>query len=257
MLSAFHHLATCLCLISLILLPSFAQQSLQRDPQALAVATQAYKALGGSLPTDSRSQGTYDRTVGSSEDYGTVEILTRNFDQTSEKYSNSAGTEQTVYSRGYASQWSATAVTRLGLEKSLATSSIFFPIVVIAPAIQHQDSTVQFVGTETVNGVFTNHIQICASSPDQNFTDIASFATKDIWVASDSGLPVQISVQVFDVQGAAPVPLTATFSNYQSESGVLYPFKIQISLNGTPYNTITISTVAFGVGLSDQDFPLH
>jgi len=257
MRSAFHLLAMCFCLIYVNLILCFAQQSPQRDPQALAVATQAYNTLGGTVPVDSRAEGAYDRTIGSSEDTGSIEILTRSSDQTSEKLTSLGSTIQTVYSRGYASQWNATAVTRLGLEKSLATSSILFPLVVTATPIQDLNSTVQFIGTETLNGILTNHIQICASSPDQNFTDIASFATKDIWVASDSGLPVQISVQVFDAQGAPPIPVVATFSNYQSVSGVLYPFQISISLNGTPYNTITISTVAFGVGLSDQDFPLH
>ncbi len=134
---------------------------------------------------------------------------------------------------------------------------MLFPLVVIAPAIQDPNSSVRFIGAETVNGVLTNHIQLCTSSPDQNFTDIVSFATKDVWVANDTGLPIEISVLVFDSEGVPAVSLTAVFDNYQSISGVLYPFHIQVSSNGTLYNTITITSVAFGVGLTDQDFPLR
>ena len=248
------HLLASVCLI---LVPSFGQQSPRRDPAAVSVALQAYNALGGILSVDSRAQGAYDRTIGSSEDTGTIEILTRNYNQTSEELTSSTGTTRTVYSRGYGSQWNGASSTPLALEKSLASSSIIFPQVVIAPAVQDPNSTVLLIGAETVNGVLTNHIRICGSSPDQNFADIVSFATKDVWVATDSGLPIEISVQVFDSQGAPPVPVTAFFSNYRSVSGVLYPFRAEVWMNGTFYNSITISNVAFGVGLTDQDFPLR
>ena len=90
-------------LFSLANVPALLAQ-VQRDPQAIAIATQALKSLGGSVPGDSRAVGNYDRVAGSSEDTGTIELLTRNYDQSSEKLTNSGGITQIVYSRGYASQ---------------------------------------------------------------------------------------------------------------------------------------------------------
>lgn len=246
-----------ICVIAALLLPVVAQQPPQRDPQAVAVATQAYNALGGALPVDSRAVGNYDRVVGSSEDTGTIEILTRGSDQTSEKLTNSGATSQIAYSRGYTSQKDQGVVTRLPLEKSLASDSAVFPLVVIAPAVLDPNSTVQFVATEFVNGVSANHIRICPASPDQNFTDIVSFATKDVWISTDSGLPVEVAYQRFDAQGAPGMAVTLFFANYRPVSGVMYPFQIQESLNGTPYMTISITNVSFGVGLTDQDFTLQ
>lgn len=81
--------------VNFAMLP-FVSAQVKRDPQALSVATQAFKALGGAFPTDSRAIGNYDRVVGSSEDTGTVEILTRGTGQTSEKLTNSSRTSQVV-----------------------------------------------------------------------------------------------------------------------------------------------------------------
>lgn len=230
----------------------------QRDPQAVAIATQAFNALGGTLPVDSRAVGNYSRVSGSTEDTGTTEILTRGSDQTSEKLTNSNGSSQIVYSRGYASQRDQGVVTRFPLEKSLASDSVVLPLVVIAPAVLDSNSTVQFVATETINGVSANHIRICPASPDQNFSDIVSFATKDVWIATDSGLPVEIAYQRYEAQGSElPLPVAVFFSNYQSVAGVKYPFQIQESVNGTPYMAISVTNVSFDVGLTDQDFTLQ
>jgi hypothetical protein len=245
-----------LCL-GLVILPALLAQA-QRDPQAVAIATQAFKVLGGSLPADSRAIGNYDRVVGSFEDTGTIEVLTRGSDQTSEKITNVSGTVQTIYSRGYAAQRDQNGiVTSFGLEKSLASNSVVFPLAVIAPAVLEPNSTVQFVATESLNGKAANHIRIGPSTPDQNFTGIISLGTKNVWVDTASGLPLQITYQVLDAEGEVPVSATALYSSYQQVGGAIYPFQIQESKNGTPYMAISITSVAFNGGLTDQNFPLH
>jgi len=242
--------------LSIVMIPAVSAQA-QRDSQAVAIAKLAYQALGGTLPNDSRAVANYDRVAGDSEDTGTIEVLTRGADQTSEKLTNSGGTTQVVYSRGYGFQKDVKGISRFTLEKSLASNSVVFPMVVIATAVLNPNSSVQFVGLESVNGKGVNHIRICPSSPDQNFTNITSFGTKDVWVEAGSGLPVQIAYQIFDSEGSAPIPMAISYSNYQQVSGTMYPFQIQASKNGTPYMAITITSVAFNVGLTDQNFPLH
>jgi hypothetical protein len=253
-----HRLAVAVLSFTLyiVMIPPVSAQA-QRDPQAVAIAKQAYQALGGSLPTDSRAVGNYDRVAGDSEDTGTIEILTRGAGQTSEKLTNSGGTTQVVYSRGYGSQKDVNGVSRFTLEKSLASNSAVFPMVVIATAVLNPNSSVQFVGLEWVNGKAVNHIRICPSSPDQNFTNIISLGTKDVWVDAGSGLPVQIAYQILDSEGSAPIPMALSYSNYQQVSGTMYPLQIQESRNGTPYLAISVSNVVLNVGLTDQDFPLQ
>jgi hypothetical protein len=76
-------------------------------------------------------------------------------------------------------------------------------------------------------------------------------------VDTASGLPLQITYQILDAEGEVPVSATALYSSYQQVSGTMYPFQIQESKNGTPYMAISITSVAFNVGLTDQNFPLH
>ena len=46
-------------ILSLAIVPESLAQ-VQRDTQAVAIATQALKSLGGSVPADSRALGNYD-----------------------------------------------------------------------------------------------------------------------------------------------------------------------------------------------------
>ena len=229
-----------------------------RDPQALAIATQAYKVLGGTLPADSRAIGTYSRVAGSTEDSGTIEVLIRGWNQTSTKITNSDGTTEVVYSRGYAVQKDTSGVIQFSLEKSVSSMSAISPLTIIAAAVLDTSSTVQFVATESVNGTAAYHIRVCLGSPDQNFTaNINTLGTKDIWLATDSELPLEISYQTRDSFGNVPIPVTYLFSQYKSVNSVLYPFQIQKSFNGTPYMTVSMTSVASGVGLTDQNFSLQ
>ena len=55
----------------------------------------------------------------------------------------------------------------------------------------------------------------------------------------------------------AGVAVDVFYSNYQNSSGILYPSNIRKSLNGTPWATITIQSIAFNTGLTDSDFPVQ
>jgi hypothetical protein len=129
----------------------------QRDGHAITLATQAYHALGGTLPSDSKIQGNYSRVVGSSQDSGTIEVLTRGLNQTSTKITNSEGTAEVVYSRGYAVQKDQKGIERFTLEKSLASIASVSPLVIIASAVLDPKATAQFVGAESVDGKPANH----------------------------------------------------------------------------------------------------
>jgi hypothetical protein len=246
----------CLLVITLIPLASLAARS-QRDPQALAVVAQSFKAMGGTLPNDSRAIGTYARIAGSSKDTGSIRVLTRKTDQTSELLTNTAGSTQVVYSRGYASKKDASGVAVFDLEKALSSNSPVFPLMVVAQAVLDQSSTVEFVGLELVNGVSASHIRICTGSLDQNFSDIVRFATKDVWIASSTNLPVEMSYELYEAQGAPSVAVAVFYSSFQAVNGVKYPFAIQENFDGTPYLSVSITSVAFAVGLTDLDFPLN
>ena len=163
-----------------------------------------------------------------------------------------------MYSRGYAVQKDQSGVAQFTLEKSLSSDAAISPLAIIAPAVLDINSTVQFVATETVNGKAAYHIRVCPGSPDQNFTaKINALGAKDVWLATDTSLPLEISYQLLENWGDVAIPVAFFFSQYQAVNGVLYPFQVQESLNGTPYMAISLTSVASGVGLTDQNFSLH
>jgi hypothetical protein len=71
-------------------------------------------------------------------------------------------------------------------------------------------------------------------------------------------LPQKISYTQRDAGGASPgIAVAGIFSDYRIINGVLYPFSIQKSFNGTPSATITIQTVTLNTGLTDANFPVQ
>lgn len=236
---------------------STSQPIFRRDAQALTILAQTFKALGGVVPPDSQASGTFARVSGSTSDTGSIQVMTRGYSQTVEKVTSAGTTTSVIYSQGFSGQKDASGITRFSLERSLSSDSAMFPLITIAAA-QDPTSGAQFVGNEIVNGVTAYHLRIWRNISDQNFTGLSAFAIKDIWINAASGLPLEIAFDMRDADGSAPhIPVALFFSDYRSVNGILYPFQISKSLNGTPYMAIAISSVAFGMGLTDLNFSLN
>jgi hypothetical protein len=87
---------------------------------------------------------------------------------------------------------------------------------------------------------------------------LASFSTTDFWLDPSSGLPLKIAYSRRAGGGAVPaIPVAVSFSNYTNVNGVLYPFQINKSFNGTPWQTITIQSVSFNTGLTAAQFQVE
>lgn len=235
-----------------------APQSVPKDSQALAVLQQAVPAMGGTVPSDSTANGTVTTVAGSLTENGNIVILTRGADQTSEQTLTPHGS-RVVYSRGQASQITGSNLTSLSLELAVASQCPDFPLPLLAGALNDSDFAFQYVGQETVNGVSVLHIRFWNSFASQPaLQQLAEFSVRDLWVDATTGLPRKLAYSRREAQGAAPrIPVEVFYSNYRNVGGVLYPFLIQKSFNGTPWATVTISSVAFNTGLTDSDFPVQ
>jgi hypothetical protein len=230
----------------------------QRDPQALVVLQMATAATGGSVPTDSTASGTVTTDAGSLTESGTIVILTRGTNQTSEQIQTPHGLTL-VYSNGQASQVINSVVTTLSLELASSSRSMAFPLPVLADVLSNADSSFVYVGLESLNGLNVHHLQYWNSFSSQpKFQFLVPFTLTDIWIDAASGLPQRISQTQKAGRGSEPrIQLDTYLSNYQNVRGVLYPFSIQKSLNGSPWITITITSVAFNTGMTDANFPVQ
>jgi len=230
----------------------------QRDPQALAVLQKAFAAMGGSVPSDSTANGTVTTVAGSQTETGSVIILTRGTDQTSEQIKTPHGST-VVYSNLQASQVTGPVPMPLSSELAASSRSLSFPLPQIAAVLNNPDSGYAYVGLESLNDLQVHHLKYWDSfNSKPGFQFLAEFTLTDIWIDVASGLPRRISQIQRAGSGSEPrIQLDTYLFNYQNVSGVLYPFSVQKSLNGSPWITMTINSVTFNTGLTDASFPVQ
>jgi len=236
-----------------------ANQPPQRDQQALTILNQALAAMASSVPADSSATGTVTIVEGSSTQNGTIQILTRGTAQTAETITSSAGQRAIIYSKDDAKEVGAGQSVNAPLELIVTDQSPDFPLPLLLSVLNNVDEAIRYIGQEVLNGESAQHIQVWntfASKP--RLRELAPFSTKDIWFDSASGLPLKIAYIRQAGQGAvASFRVEVFFSNYNNVGGVLYPFQINKSYNGTPWQTITIQSVSFNTGLTDAQFQVE
>jgi hypothetical protein len=231
----------------------------QRDPQAVALLQTSVRSMGGTVPSDSVATGSIIIVAGSQTSTGTIRILTRGNSQTSQQITLPESTTTVTYSAGIASETLNSATTSLSLERAATSQSVCFPLPFLVGALASSDMSIQYVGLESLNQTSVQHIRFQNSFASQpNLQQLADFAIFDIWLDANTALPQRISFIRRDALGASPrIPMDTYFTSYQAISGVAYPSQIKVSFNGTPWATITISSVSFNTGLTDSSFSVQ
>lgn len=234
------------------------QQAVTQDPQAVSILQQAVITMGKAVPSDSSATGTIATEAGSLAEQGTVVIRTRGINQSSVQVQTPHG-RTVVYSQGQGSHVANSAVSPISTELSLSSQAAEFPLPILAAALDNPDTAFKYVGLESINGVSAHHIQFWNSySSATGSQGLSGFTYKDVWIDATSYLPLRLSYVQRAAGGSEPrIPIDYFYSNYQNISGVLYPYSINRSFNGTPSETITIQQVAFNTGLSDSNFPVQ
>lgn len=230
----------------------------QRDTQATALLQSSVRAMGGNLPSDSVATGSVVVVAGSLTTSGSVRILTRGTDQTLEQLSLPQSTVATIYSRGAANATTNGTTQSLSLERTASCQSAAFPLPFLAAALANLDEAIQYVALETSGQEQLQHIRIWNTyNSNSSLQFLSDFTTTDIWLDASTGLPKTVSFIRRDGGGASPKTLlTVSYANFQGSSAIFYPNSIQVSVNGTPWATITIQSVKLNAGLTDADFPV-
>jgi outer membrane lipoprotein-sorting protein len=230
-----------------------------QDPQAVAILQASLNAMASTIPSDSTANGSMEIVAGSQTTEGTIQILTKGTAESLVQFTGPSVSTTLIYASGQANEVVNGAVNVLSLERIQTVQAPEFPLPLLLAILSNSDTSLQYIGLETLNGESVNHIRswnTFASQP--GLQSLANFSTRDIWFDATSGLPVRVSFTRCDAQGAtAGIAVDVFFSNYQINSGVAYPYSIQESLNGTPWATITIQSVAFNTGLTDASFTIQ
>ena len=251
-----------LCLTLLLCAPLAAQQPAaatpQRDPQAVALVQKAVVAMGGVSPSDSTATGTVTIVAGSKTSTGTIRVLTRGTNQTSEQITADAETSSVTFSDGLAATDIGAGAAQLPLEATYTRQSAIFPLPMLAGMLGNPDTAYQYLGSDSVGAEQAQHVRVWdtfASTP--YLLTISEYTTFDFWFDASSGLPIKAVFHQQDAGGSAPKLLfELQYLNYESIGGLKYPSSILKSVNGTPWITITVQNVQLQTGLTDSNFPV-
>jgi hypothetical protein len=236
--------------------PTTTSSTPQRDAQAVALLQQSVSAFGPVRPSDSTATGSVTITAGSLTIQGSITILTKGSAETSTQFQVPNNPWTVVFANGQANKVEGTQTTVHPLERSASSQCLYFPLPFLIGVLNNPDYSIRYVGHENVGSATTNHIAVqntFNSSPAYQF--LSSFTAGDIWIDTSSGLPVKIAMIRREGGGSAPkIPFSVVYSNYQTVSGVRYPFTIQEYITETLWATTTIQSVAFNTGLTDSTF---
>lgn len=227
-----------------------------RDPTVTALLQKSVAAMALSAPSDSSATGNITIVEGSTTQSGSISIQTRGAGDTAETINLPDGQRAVIYSYGDAKEVNGTQSVSPPLELVVADQCADFPLPLLSAFLSNPDESFRYVGQETLNGASVQHIQVWnsfASKP--RMRKLASFSARDVWLDTESNLPVKIAYLLQRGEGAVHVTrMEIFFSNYTNINGIKYPFQISKSYNGTPWQTITIQNVSFNTGLTDAQF---
>lgn len=229
-----------------------------RDASAISLIQKSVATMTSAIPTDSTATGSITLVEGSSTENGTIQFLTHGTVETAEQIILPNDQRLVIYSSGDAKEVRGGQTTTPPLEASATDQYVDFPLPFLVSVLNNPDSAFQYIGQESLNGESVQHVKAWNTfASNVHLQQLASFSTRDIWFDSTSGLPVKIAYVRQAGEGNVPkFPVEVLFADYAKVNGVQVPFQIKKSYNGTPWETITIQSIAFNTGLMDADFPV-
>lgn len=227
-----------------------------RDARAVGILQKSVAAMALTVPSDSTAEGNLTIVEGSTDEAGSISFQTLGTDYTSEIISLPEGDRTVVYAKGDAKEINGTQTVHPPLQLIVIDQCADFPLPLLSAMLINTDEAFRYVGEETLNGESVEHIQTWRTfATKPKLQELGPFGLRDIWIDSTSGLPLKIAYSRQAGGGAVPaVPITVTFSDYKNVNGVLYPFQIEKTFNGMPWQTISIQSVAFNTGLTESQF---
>jgi hypothetical protein len=239
-----------------------APQTVERDPQALALIASSLKALtGGVAVNDVILQASASYVAGSDQESGTATLTARGNQQGIVQLNLSAGSRQEIRN-GPAGAWSGPDGTAycMANHNCRTDASWFFPALTLEAASADPQTSVSYLGTDTSKGRPLVHVQVARpiSGQDPSVTAlILALTSMDIYFDPQSFLPVVLDFNAHpDNDANTNIPVEIQFGNFQSMGGGLVPFRIQKYLQGTLTLDLVVSNVSINSGVPDSAFTL-
>ena len=255
-------LALVVCLL-LIPFSAHSQQTAIQNPQAVALAAKALVALAGATPVnDITLTGTATRTAGSDVESGTVtlEALAGSGSRMDLNLSNDVRHEVRNLSSnstplGY---WIGPDGSShpFSLHNCMTDAAWFAPQLTVLSQLSNASLVASYVGQETRAGAAVQHLQFSFQPATADPTGLLQGLTaEEVYLDASTFLPVAIVFNAHpDNDAGKNIAVEIDFSDYQSVSGVLVPFRIQKLINNGLVLDLTINSAKINQGLTAADF---
>jgi hypothetical protein len=233
-----------------------------RDPNAVALAGQALKALAGVTPlSDITLQATAAYVAGSDEESGTATLVARGNNESLSTLNLSGGTTQEVRN--------GVAGVRTGPDgnaHAMATHNCFidanwfFPALSMAALSADPTLAISYVGPETHLGQAVYHLVLyhvlSGQTPDV-VAVVLRVSAMDLYLDATSLAPVAMDFNLHPDNAAnIDVPAEIRFGGYQSFSGVQAPTRIQKYIQNSLVLDLTVTNVTVNSGVPASTFTL-
>ncbi len=214
----------------------------------------------GAFPSSLTGTGTVTLTEGSTTKSGTVRIATLSGEYTLEEFTFPDEDRVVAFAHGLATVKKKGQLTSVKSAASLTLQSPLFPMPLIIGMVNNPDVVIELVGTENIEATLTDHFRLqntFSSAPD--LKDFSRLTQRDLWVDASTGLPLRLSYELSSGVGPGDisVPVSVDYSNFVTSSGVPLPQNITVTVSGTKWLFISISSVSVNSGVSISDFQLN
>jgi hypothetical protein len=242
----------------------FAQNTVQRDQQALAILTQTIAAAGGqqSLASiqDFIESGTIAFNFSDSDPVtGGVTVKSRGLHQLRIDAELPEGRRTTVVNGKGGSLIEADGRTRpIYRQSAKDLGSLTLPYLPLIAAVQDSSTSIIYGGLVTHNGATVYDVRLqktYTKQQDPSGTEGVREAS-DFYIDSNTLLVAAVFDRILFDGGHNDqgVPHEVLYSNYQPENGIMAPLTIVETVRGETGFTMTLSQVTFNSGLADSDF---
>ncbi len=225
-----------------------------KDPQAVAIVTQAIAAMGPAVSTiqDSLTTATITYYDGSS---GALTIKTRG---QLLRHEIGLPNGSLVYVINPVGSYMLNNGKRSALPLWATKYQLPEHIPALGRLIQFSLPNMQlnFVGQETINNQAVYHILLYALPTDATSATIEKMLSEfHFFVDASTYQIVKSRGYIFSPDAIENRSVVEnSYSDYRSVNGITVPFHIVRTVSGQPYCEITLTNVAFNVGLSASDF---
>jgi len=219
---------------------------------------QVIQKLGSRAPEDAVILGNVTITAGSTEEKGTVRIVTKKTTHTVETFDTPTTSHHVVFAAGVAAERKKNGLKELPFGRSLSARSALSPLTFIASRLEEAKVQVEDLGPEAVDGRSALHLRISNDwSKDKYVAGYQEFTKCDVWVDPVTFLPRAISFSQREGLGAIPwVAVRVEYDDYRAIGGFLYPYHITKYVNGTKWADIDVTSIAFNTGVAAEEFAI-